>query len=470
MPYHRTPPLPPLMYAMFPQAIMQQQNLLPVQNMQALQIQQQQQQIQQQQQQIQQQQQQQQQQQHQQQNLAGAQHMTPAALTNQLSHVAAMSGMPLSHLLSLAQTAAAVNPGLLQDTAQQAPTLSSPLQASASSPAGGGNSSSSSGSRTAGAPTMQSLNLPVPSLKMPHSVPTLANPGSPVGSCSSAAAGSGSAAASPTNAAAAGTDGDLSSPGRKQARVPRTGHSGDRRSGRSPPRGNDWICKSCKNCNWESRKWCKRCGTTKPQVAIEQQQMQQAFTEAAVCRTASSKTDATPPSSTSSEAGTSPTHPMQPLIIPSAAQLTIPTQVQTPCLAPSSPITPPRRSFAAPAHLPVPMFKSAPADAIITSPLLPEPPTSNSLPRFSPLAVLEDPLAAVGTKLAELRSCESLCSGINAKKVASVAGSTPEGSTRDLALPSFGLAESSSAGEENDECELSSNQLQLLLSQVSSQL
>eukprot|EP01060_Flectonema_neradi_P033962 TRINITY_DN5825_c1_g1_i1.p1 TRINITY_DN5825_c1_g1~~TRINITY_DN5825_c1_g1_i1.p1 ORF type:complete len:260 (+),score=63.07 TRINITY_DN5825_c1_g1_i1:70-849(+) len=47
-------------------------------------------------------------------------------------------------------------------------------------------------------------------------------------------------------------------------RQPRVGHSGDRRSGRSPPRNTDWICVSCSNCNWESRKWCKRCGTMKP--------------------------------------------------------------------------------------------------------------------------------------------------------------------------------------------------------------
>eukprot|EP01064_Diplonema_japonicum_P036386 TRINITY_DN814_c0_g1_i1.p1 TRINITY_DN814_c0_g1~~TRINITY_DN814_c0_g1_i1.p1 ORF type:complete len:227 (+),score=41.65 TRINITY_DN814_c0_g1_i1:64-744(+) len=53
---------------------------------------------------------------------------------------------------------------------------------------------------------------------------------------------------------------------KKRYRQPRVGHSGDKRSGRSPPRDTDWICKSCHNCNWESRLWCKRCGTTKPKT------------------------------------------------------------------------------------------------------------------------------------------------------------------------------------------------------------
>eukprot|EP01059_Diplonema_ambulator_P011206 TRINITY_DN21169_c0_g1_i1.p1 TRINITY_DN21169_c0_g1~~TRINITY_DN21169_c0_g1_i1.p1 ORF type:complete len:273 (+),score=42.79 TRINITY_DN21169_c0_g1_i1:112-819(+) len=59
----------------------------------------------------------------------------------------------------------------------------------------------------------------------------------------------------------------------RKPRSPRVGHSGDKRTGRSPPRNSDWICKSCQNCNWESRMWCKRCGTTRPkyQTPVEPQ-------------------------------------------------------------------------------------------------------------------------------------------------------------------------------------------------------
>eukprot|EP01063_Lacrimia_lanifica_P040427 TRINITY_DN9147_c0_g1_i1.p1 TRINITY_DN9147_c0_g1~~TRINITY_DN9147_c0_g1_i1.p1 ORF type:complete len:197 (+),score=4.71 TRINITY_DN9147_c0_g1_i1:51-641(+) len=52
---------------------------------------------------------------------------------------------------------------------------------------------------------------------------------------------------------------------------PRVGRTGPMRTGYSPPRDTDWICRDCGNCNWGSRLWCKRCGVTRPSLTPGQQ-------------------------------------------------------------------------------------------------------------------------------------------------------------------------------------------------------